>query len=144
MKSLTIASAVAMTFLATASQADPIEDRKNLMKERGAQMRVLGPIAQGRQPFDAAAVMAALETLNANAQATADIDALWPAGTESGDTKSAPAIWADLEGFKAASEKYAADVAAAVAADPQDLPSFQAVFGPVAGNCGTCHEAFRL
>lgn len=144
MKLLIIASAVAMAFVATASQADPIQDRKNLMKERGGQMRVLGPIAQGQQPFDAAAVMAALETLNTNAQAATDIDALWPAGTESGDTKSAPSIWANREGFKAASEKYAADVAAAVAAKPQDLQSFQAVFGPVAGNCGACHEAFRL
>lgn len=144
MKLLTIASAVAMTVLATASQADPIEDRKNLMKERGGQMRVLGPIAQGQQPFDAAAVMAALETLNTNAKAGTDIDALWPAGSEAGDTKSAPSIWADRGGFKAAAEKYAADVAAAVAANPQDLQAFQAVFGPVAGNCGACHGAFRL
>lgn len=144
MKILTIASAIAVGLAATSSFADPLEDRKNLMKERGAQMRILGPIAQGQQPFDADAVMAALEVLNTNAQASTDIEALWPAGSEGGDTKSAPAIWQDREGFQAASDKYAADVAAAVEANPQDLEAFQAVFGPVAGNCGSCHEGYRL
>ena len=142
MRLLAFAASAALLTVASAN-ADPIEDRKNIMKERGAQMRVLGPIAQGQQPFDAAAVLQALETLNANAAAT-DIDALWPAGTETGDTKSAPKIWEDMAGFKAAHEKYAADVAAALAANPQDLAAFQAAFGPVAANCGSCHQAYRL
>mgnify|MGYP001384030522 CR=1 FL=1 len=133
----------AVLMLTSAASADPITDRKNLMKERGAQLRVLGPIAQGKQPFDAAAVMAALEKLNENAQAT-DVDALWPAGSDSGDTKSAPSIWSDMEGFKAVEEKYEGDVAAAVAAKPADLAAFQAVFGPVAANCGACHQKYRL
>jgi len=136
-------AASAAVLVVTAASADPIEDRKNIMKERGAQMRVLAPIAQGQQPFDAAAVMTALEALNANAMAT-DVEALWPAGSDTGDTKSAPKIWEDMAGFQAAMEKYKADVAAAVAANPQDLPAFQAVFGPVASNCGSCHQAFRL
>lgn len=133
----------AAVLVATAASADPIEDRQNIMKERGAQMKVLAPIAQGKQPFDAAAVMTALEALNANAMAT-DVEALWPAGSETGDTDSAPKIWEDMAGFKAAMDKYKADVAAAAAAKPQDLPAFQAVFGPVAGNCGACHKAFKL
>jgi cytochrome c556 len=118
--------------IVTAASADPIEDRKNIMKERGAQMRVLAPIAQAKQPFDAAAVMDALQKLQENA-ARIDVDALWPAGTEMGDTKSAPKIWEDMAGFKAA-----------VSANPQDLAAFQSVFGPLAGNCGSCHEAYRL
>lgn len=128
----------------TVAAADPIEERKENMKERGALMRVLGPIAQERAPFDAAAVFDALESLNENAQAAADVASLWPAGTETGDTDSAPRIWEDLEGYQAASDRYAADVAAALAANPQDLPSFQAVFQPVAANCGACHEPYRL
>lgn len=142
MRLLAVAASVAVLLVGAAS-ADPLEDRKNIMKERGAQMRVLGPIAQGQQPFDAAAVLQALETLNANAMAV-DVDALWPEGTEMGDTKSAPKIWEDMAGFKAANDKYAADVAAALAANPQDLAAFQAAFGPVAANCGACHQGYRL
>ncbi len=135
------ATAIAMTM--GGAFADPIEDRKANMKERGALMRVLAPVAQGKQDFDAATIMDALEKLKVNAEAGRDVAALWPAGTETGDTKSAPSIWADLEGYQAASDKYAVDVAAAVEAKPQDLAAFQAAFGPVAANCGSCHEKFR-
>jgi cytochrome c556 len=37
----------------SAAGADIIEDRQAIMKERGDIMRVLGPIAQGQQDFDA-------------------------------------------------------------------------------------------
>jgi cytochrome c556 len=144
MRILAIAASAAMIAASFASlaSADPIADRKQNMKDRGAQMRVLGPIAQGQQPFDAAAVQAALDKLNADAQI--DVDALWPAGSDTGDTKSSPKIWQDMAGFKAANAKFAADAAAAAAAKPADLAAFQAVFGPVAANCGACHQAWRL
>lgn len=125
------------------ASADPITDRKDIMKERGALMQVLGPIAQGQQPFDSATVMDALQKLNENAERT-DVSVLWAAGTETGDIKSSPRIWEDMAGFQAAVDKFTADTEAAVAANPQDLAAFQAVFGPVAGNCGACHEAYRM
>lgn len=134
----------ALSVMVVGAAADPIDDRKGLMSERGALMRILGPVAQGQQAFDAATVLDALERLNTNAQAATDVAALWPAGTESGDTKSSPRIWEDMAGYQAASDKFAADVAAAVAAAPQDLDSYRTVFGPVAGNCGACHEPYRM
>ena len=143
MKLLTLAAA-ALSFMVAGAAADPIEQRKENMKERRDALRVLGPIAQGQAEFDAAAVMAALEKLDANAKAAADVEALWPQGSDSGDTKAAPAIWANFEGFKAENEKYAAAVAAAVAAAPQDLAAFRAAFGPVGAGCGSCHETYRL
>ena len=144
MKLLAYAAAALSMTIASVS-ADPIEDRQAIMKERGALMRILGPIAQGRADFDAATVLDALEKLDANAQATTDVAALWPEGTETGgDTEAAPTIWSDAEGFRTISEDYAAKTAAAVAAAPQDLAAFQAAFGPVASSCGTCHETYRL
>jgi cytochrome c556 len=140
---LALVAASALSLMVTGAFADAITDRKDLMKERGAQMRILGPIAQGQQPFDAAVVMDALQKLNENAEAT-DVSVLWAPGTETGDTKSSPKIWEDMAGYQAATDKYTADTAAAVAANPQDLAAFQAVFGPVAGNCGACHEAYRM
>ncbi|MFN3765627.1 MAG: c-type cytochrome [Aliihoeflea sp.] len=131
------------TLFATTALADPIEDRQAIMKERGQIMRTLGPIAQGQQPFDAATVLDALERMNANAQKT-DIAALFPEGSDSGDTKAAPAIWEDMAGFTEISDKFKADAAAALEAAPQDLEAFRAVFAPMASNCGSCHERFRL
>lgn len=135
-----VIAATLVAFFAVPALADPIDDRQTLMKERGQIMRTLGPIAQGRQPFDAATVMAALERLNANAQAH-DVAALYPAGSEGGD--AAAAIWTDMNGFRAADERFKQGVAAALAATPQDLDAFRASFGPAAQNCGACHENYR-
>lgn len=141
MRTLTIIAAASLSLVGSAS-ADPITDRQNLMKERGAIMQILGPIAQERQPFDAAVVMEQLEKLNANAQSV-DVEALWPEGSQ-GESKSAPVIWERWDEFVAGHEKLATDVQAAVDANPQDLASFRTAFGPVGGDCGTCHETFRL
>lgn len=135
-----VIAATLVAFFAVPALADPIDNRQTLMKERGQIMRTLGPIAQGRQPFEAATVMAALERLNANAQAH-DVAALYPAGSEGGD--AAAAIWTDMNGFRAADERFKQGVAAALAAAPQDLDAFRASFGPAAQNCGACHENYR-
>lgn len=137
-------AAAALAVSITGATADPIADRKADMKERGGLMRVLAPTAQGKTEFDAATILDALEKLNARAQAATDVAAQYPAGSEAGDTKAGPKIWSDREAFQEASDKFAEATAAAVAAAPQDLESFRAVFGPVGAGCGTCHEAFRL
>ena len=138
------AAAAALSFTVAGAAADALQDREALMKERGGVMRILGPIAQGKAPFDAAAVNSGLATLDANAQrAVAEVETLWPEGSDSGDTRALPAIWADFDAFKAANEEYAAAAAAAAAAKPQDLAAFQAAFGPVAQGCGSCHETYR-
>ncbi len=142
MKRLVLAfSAIAL--VSGAAFADPIADRKALMKERGGLVGQLAPIAKGEKPFDAAAVLAALQGLAANGEKF-DADALFPVGSETGDTKASPKIWEDMAGFKATEEKFEADVAAAIAAPAQDLDTFKAQFGAIASNCGACHQTYRL
>lgn len=136
--------AFALTALsATASFADPIADRQAIMKAVGKAVGSVVPIAKGEAPFDAAAVAAAFATINENVQKM-DVAALFPAGSETGDTTASPKIWEDMAGFQAAVDKYKADVAAAVAANSADLPTFQAQFGAVTKNCGACHEVYRI
>jgi len=135
--------ATAFAILSGSAFADPIADRKAIMKERGGLVGGLAKVAKGETPFDAAAVMTALESLDTNAKAF-NVDTLFPAGSDTGDTKASPQIWQDMAGFKAAADKYAADVAAAVAAKPADLAAFQTQFGAITSNCGGCHKAWRL
>lgn len=139
----TALSLIATSLIATGALADALSERQAIMKERGALLRVLGPIAQGKQPFDAGTVMDALEKLHDNAART-DVPVLWAPGTDGGDTESLPKIWEDMEAYQAANDKYEADTQAALAANPQDLATFQQVFGSVASNCGSCHEAYRM
>jgi cytochrome c556 len=135
----------AIAFACISASADPIADRKAIMKENGAiAFQQLAPIAKGEVPFDAAAVNAVLAVLDANIKKF-DVPALFPTGSETGgETSAAPKIWEDMAGFTAAVDKYKADIAAAVAANPQDLPAFQAQFGAITKNCGSCHEVYRI
>ncbi|WP_192183430.1 c-type cytochrome [Mesorhizobium amorphae] len=142
MRKLVIAISM-LAFAGSAAFADPITDRQALMKERGKIAGGLSKVVKGEEAFDAAAVLTALQSLQANAEKL-DVDALFPAGSDKGDTKASPKIWEDTAGFKAANDKYVADVKAAVAAAPADVDALKAQFNTIGGDCGTCHESFRI
>ncbi|AZN98946.1 cytochrome C556 [Mesorhizobium sp. M9A.F.Ca.ET.002.03.1.2] len=133
-----------LAFAGSAALADPILDRQALMKERGKIAGGLSKVVKGENPFDAAAVMTSLQALQANAEKF-DAEALFPAGSETGnDTTAAPKIWQDMAGFKATHDKYLADVKAAVAAAPADVDALKVQFNTIGGDCGTCHETYRI
>jgi cytochrome c556 len=127
-----------------AASADPIGDRQALMKERGKLVGGLAKMVKGEQPFDADAVLAALKGLEANAEKF-DAEALFPKGSEAGgDTTAAPKIWEDMAGFKAAEDKYLADVKAAVDAAPTDVDALNAQIGKIGPDCASCHQSYRI
>jgi len=136
--------AISMLALAgSAAFADPVLDRQALMKERGKIVGGLSKVVKGEDPFDAAAVLTALQALQANAEKV-DVDALFPAGSDAGDTTASPKIWEDMTGFKATNDKYIADVKAAVAAAPADVDALKAQIGTLGSDCGTCHQTYRV
>lgn len=133
----------AIAVFATAAMAGPIEDRQAFMKQNGRLLGALGPMAKGEQPFDAAQAIAMLQAFNEHSQ-TLDVAAMFPEGSEEGDTRASPKIWEDMAGFQAAVDEFKADAAAAAAANPQDVEALQAQMAAVGANCGSCHEAYRL
>ena len=142
MRKLVIAISM-LSLAASAAFADPILDRQALMKERGKLVGGLAKIAKGEADFDAAAVLTALQALQVNAEKF-DADALFPAGSDKGDTTASPKIWEDMAGFKAAEDKYLADVKAAAAAAPADVDALKAQVNTIGGDCGTCHQTYRV
>ena len=142
MRKLVIAISM-LSLAASAAFADPILDRQGLMKERGKLVGGLSKIAKGEADFDAAAVLTALQALHVNAEKV-DVDALFPAGSDSGDTTASPKIWEDMAGFKTTNEKYVADVKAAVAAAPADVDALKAQIDTLGSDCGTCHQTYRV
>ncbi len=142
MKKLFLGVAAVAMMVAGVAHADAIADRKAAMKNNGAQMGVLGKTAKGEMAFDAAAVLAAFTAMRQGVEGFADH---FPAGSETGgETTASPKIWEDMDGFKAALAKFTGDLDAAITAAPADKDAFMAVFGPVAGNCQSCHEAYRV
>ena len=142
MRKLVIAISM-LALAASAAFADPILDRQALMKERGKIVGGISKVVKGEEPFDAAAVLTQLQALQANAEKI-DVDALFPAGSDTGDTTASPKIWEDMAGFKAANDKYIADIKAATAAAPADVDTLKTQFGTIASNCGTCHQTYRV
>lgn len=142
MKKLLLALPV-LAVTSTAVVADPYADRTAIMKSFGEAMKVLVPTVKGEAAYDAAAVAAALGKIGEGA-AKIDVAALFPAGSNTGDSTAAPAIWENLADFTARMDKLKADATAAAAANPADIDAFKAVFGPLAGNCAECHEKYRI
>ncbi len=132
----------AMLLATNVAHADAISDRQAAMKKNGAAMGVLVKTVKGEMDYDPAAVLAAFNTMREDMDG---FEELFPEDSMSGgDTTAAPAIWEDKEGFKAAVEKMESDLDAAIAAAPADKAAFMPVFQQVAGNCQSCHEAFRV
>lgn len=142
MKKLLLAISI-FAIAGSAAFADTLADRKALMKERGKLTGELSKVVKGETPFDAAAVLKTLQDMQANAEKF-DVEALYPAGSDTGDTTAAPKIWEDPDGFKAAESKFEAAVNAAVTDAPADVDALKAKFGAIGASCGACHETFRV
>lgn len=143
MKKLIVGLAALATLGVSIAYADVIEDREALMKERGRIMGGLSKVAKGETPFDAAAVLTQLQTLQVNADKATAVETLWPAGSQ-GDSEASPKIWEDAAGFKAESDKFKTVVDAAVATPPVDVAAVGAAMGPIGKECGACHELYRV
>ncbi|WP_181701936.1 c-type cytochrome [Chthonobacter albigriseus] len=122
------------------AQEDPIKAREELMEEIGDQMKILGPMAQGKADYDAAKAAAALEKISANA---ADFPNHFPEGSDQGKTEALPAIWENKADFEAKSKQLSDDAKAAVTAAAGGLEAFKPAFGQMASNCKSCHEKYR-
>lgn len=142
MKKLLLAISI-FAIAGSAAFADTLADRKALMKERGKLTGELSKVVKGETPFDAAAVLKTLQDMQANAEKF-DAEALYPAGSDTGDTTAAPKIWEDMDGFKAAEDKFLSAVNAAVTDAPADVDALKAKFGAIGASCGACHETFRV
>jgi cytochrome c556 len=142
MRKTTLVSAATALLLAAASAswAGPIEDRQELMKQQGQSTKVLGTMAQGESPFDAAA---AKEHGDAMAERFERAKTLFPPGTEQGppETYAKAEIWSDPQGFAAAADQ-AIEAARAVAAVTEEAQLGEAV-GALGNACKNCHDKFR-
>lgn len=136
----TLATAVLATCGVAGAQAnDPIQQRKELMKEMGKQTDIGADMVKGKMPFDSAAAATVFKTY---ADVMAQYGALFPEGSDTGDTKALPEVWLDREGFDAAIAKFKA-VLAQNAAKVATKADFEPAFVAVAGECRTCHQSFK-
>ena len=115
------------------------KDRADTMKSLGGAATTTGAMLKGKTPFD-------LEKARAAGQLVADkastIPALFPEGTNAGESEALPIIWKDWEGFTAAAKLLGER--AGVLATAEDQAAVGAAFGGMIKACGGCHKTYRL
>jgi len=124
---------------AQAQNVDAIKARKANFELLNDQMKAIkAVIDKGGPPSDASAAAKTAQ------QAALKIPLMFPADSQTGDTKALPNVWSDPEGFKklaaAAGEQSAKLVAAT---EGSDIKVLQAEFGTMGKACGACHSVNR-
>jgi len=143
-----VAATTAALLLATGASAqtfqkpeDAIKYRRSAMTVMAAHFGVIGAMANGKAPFDAAA-----------AARSADVIALvshlpfagFVPGTDKGETRAKPEIWTEQAKFNASRDKMQDALGKlSVAAKTGNLDTMKAAFGPAAQTCKACHDDFR-
>lgn len=118
--------------------------RNAQMSMNGFHTGLLGDMAKGDTPYDAAIATAAAKNLAAAASMQRMV--LWLEGSEQGAVPGSRAkaeIWSDAAGFEEKAVALETAAAAMVVAAGTDLESLRAAMGAVGGTCGDCHKAYR-
>lgn len=123
-----------------AAGEDIIKMRKLVMDGNGQAAKVSVGMIKGDIPFDAAVAAAVVHQIGNGAEI---FPALFPAGTETGDTKAGEAIWTDMAGFQAAAAATVAAAKAASEAAAQGQEAFGKAFMALGATCQGCHEKYR-
>ena len=124
--------------------ADAVETRHGLMLQMATDLGVLGGIAKGTTPYDAAIATKAAANLAAVASVLSM--AQFPAGSETGksaDSYALADIWAKQDDFlaKIVDLNNAADAMKTAAGT--DAAAVGAAMAQLGGACGACHKAYR-
>jgi cytochrome c556 len=127
---------------AAAQSCQDIIDKRQAFMKRSADMAKIGSsMIKGETPFDLAK---AKEIFAAFAEDGVAMPTMFPDCSKTGEhTTVAPAIWDKPAEFKAAQDKFRADVKAAQD-NLTDLDSLKAGFQSIGKDCGACHQAFRI
>ncbi len=125
--------------LAFAAEAtDPtVKAWQELMDGQGGSMKVLGGMASGEVPFDAAAAGAAKAALMAS---SAEIGAKFMTQATDPKSKAKPEIWTEWDDFMADGKKLNE---AATALDASTADGLKAGLGAVGAVCKDCHTEFK-
>jgi cytochrome c556 len=124
-----------------AKPEDAIKYRKNALFVMQQNFGRVAGMAAGKIPFDA--------KVAADSAATAEFVGKLPwagfgPGTDKGDTKAKPEIWAEKAKFDDYANKLEAELAKlTVAAKSGSLDSVKAATNAVGGACKACHDDFR-
>ena len=117
-----------------------VKERMDLMKTQKEAMKVIGAMAKGKVPFDAAKASTAAQEIETTA---AKIPELFPEGTTGHPSEAKPEIWMQWDKFTADAEGLETAAATLKMALEGEAPEWKAKFKGVIDACKACHKTFR-
>jgi cytochrome c556 len=118
-----------------------VKERMDLMDTQKDAMKVIGAMAKGQVPFDAAKAAAAAQEIETTA---AKIPELFPEGTSGGHSEAKPEVWTQWDKFTGDAEGLEGAASDLVTALQAEAPDWKAKFKGVIDACKTCHKTFRM
>lgn len=141
---IALATLITLPFAAQAQFAkaeDAIKYRQSALSLMGTHVGRVGAVVKGERPYDKAAVEADVAIIEVLSKLPWSA---FPAGSDSGNTKAKPEIWAEQEKFQAAARTMQGEVQKlSAAARAGDLAQIRTAFGAVGQSCKACHDNFR-
>ena len=138
---LILGSSIALTAFAQAKPDTLVKQRQAAMTLQGKYFYGLGPMAQGKAPFDAAVFArnaGYLDSLTKMAW-----DGFTP-NTSGEKSRALPEIYSDPAKWKQAQDSFQVEVGKFVAATKGgNEQAIKAAWSDVNKSCGGCHESFR-
>lgn len=117
-----------------------VKERMDLMETQKDAMKVIGAMAKGAVPFDAAKAGAAAKEIKNTAT---EIPDLFPEGTIGDPSEAKPEIWTQWDKFTKDADTLEASAKDLVAALAADAPDWKVKFKGVIDACKGCHKTFR-
>ncbi len=137
---LTATAALSFQALADTTAEDALDYRKAVMTALRGHIGASSMIARGLVDNDGHLVGHA----RGLAAGAAELNRIFPAGSNVGESGALPAIWEDAEGFaEAVANMQAAAEAFVEAAESGDAEAIGAAFRNVGMGCRGCHDNYR-
>lgn len=137
-----LACAIALPAAAQfAKPEDAIKYRKAAFTVMARHFGIVAGMAAGKIPFDAKVAVdnAEIATMMSKLPYTGFVE-----GSDKGDTKAEPKIWAEMDKFRAAAGKMQEEMAKLnVAAKGGNLDAIKAAVGDTGKSCKACHDNYR-
>lgn len=118
-----------------------VKERMDLMDSQKDAMKIMGDMAKGKVPFDAAKAAKAADEIEKTSK---QIPELFPEGTGGHPSEAKPEVWtkwdeftADAEGLEVAAKELI------LALEAPGAPDWKTKFKGVVDACKTCHKSFR-
>lgn len=143
--SATFAALLGLVFSAStfaATPEDAIKYRQGVFAAQKWNMITMGEVVKGEKPYDKSDFAKRAENLVTLSKMF--LEGFTYEGSDKGESKAKPEIWATMEKFKGGAEKLSAETAKlAQAAQGGDLNTIKTQFGDVQKACKGCHDNFR-